>query len=316
MPKISVIVPIYNSEKYLNDCLGSLMDQDFIDCEFICINDGSTDSSEHICKSFCSIDTRFKLINMKRSGPASARNQGLDIALGDYICFVDSDDILAPGALSIMYATASEKELDVLIHSASVLCDTGAIPRWIVDQIDIKPCFYVDFTSDLIFSKKGCRPFLWLHFIKRSLIEEKHLRMNESLFIGEDQAFEILYLSEAKRVCFIADKLYAYRVNRPNSIMTLYSNNPDVVVQQHILIVDTVLSRLSNIYQLEKPLIHWVLETIYQKMMSLPYVDGSYIKKMVVFFDLLNYREHYSGLSRKDRKQIKQILSMAKAVDS
>lgn len=93
---ISIIVPVYNVEPYLDECLHSIASQSYDSFEVIMVNDGSTDGSKGICERWRDSDHRFKLVNQNNSGVSAARNIGLDNALGDFICFVDSDDAVAP----------------------------------------------------------------------------------------------------------------------------------------------------------------------------------------------------------------------------
>ena len=94
MPKVSVIIPVYNVEKYLRECLDSVVNQTIKDIEIICVNDGSTDGSLDILNEYCSNDDRFVIINQENQGLSVARNNGLNSASGDYIAFIDSDDYL------------------------------------------------------------------------------------------------------------------------------------------------------------------------------------------------------------------------------
>ena len=94
MPKISVIIPVYNVEKYLRECLDSLLNQTFKDIEIICVNDGSTDGSLNILNEYASKDSRFIIINQNNQGLSAARNNGLNVAKGDYVAFLDSDDYI------------------------------------------------------------------------------------------------------------------------------------------------------------------------------------------------------------------------------
>ena len=103
MPKISVVLPIYNVEKYLRRCLNSLLNQTFTDFEAICVNDGSLDKSLHILEEYASKDFRIKIVTQENQGLSMARNNGLKIAQGDYIYFLDSDDAIHPQLLEITY---------------------------------------------------------------------------------------------------------------------------------------------------------------------------------------------------------------------
>lgn len=113
MPKISVIVPIYNSEKFLKRCVESILAQTFNDIEVILVNDGSTDNSPSICEDYAKKDKRIVVINKPNGGLSSARNAGLDIAAGEYIGYVDSDDYIAPEMYGKLLAACESESADV-----------------------------------------------------------------------------------------------------------------------------------------------------------------------------------------------------------
>ncbi len=114
MIKVSVIAPIYNAEKYLNECLESLHQQTLQEAEFILVNDGSTDSSKEICESFVRRDSRFRLLNQENGGSASARRTGMLEAKGEYLGFIDSDDWAEPNMYEKMYSVAKEHQVDII----------------------------------------------------------------------------------------------------------------------------------------------------------------------------------------------------------
>src|SRR5574344_2160891 len=114
MPKVSVIIPIYNVEKYLRQCLDSVVNQTLKDIEIICINDGSTDSTLSIIKEYATNDNRIKIIDKKNSGYGDSMNQGLDMATGDYIGIVESDDFAELNMFDKLYNKAIENNLDLV----------------------------------------------------------------------------------------------------------------------------------------------------------------------------------------------------------
>ena len=114
MPKISVIVPVYNVEKYLRRCLESIKNQTFTDWEAICVNDGSPDDSAQILNAFEKLDARFKVVNKENGGLSDARNVGMQYATGDYILYVDSDDFIHPQTMEIAYALALRDGSDIV----------------------------------------------------------------------------------------------------------------------------------------------------------------------------------------------------------
>ena len=117
---ISIIVPVYNAEKYLNRCISSLLNQTYYNLEIILVNDGSTDNSKKICENAAKNDSRIKLINSVNEGVSLARNKGLKEANGDYISFVDSDDYVEPDYVEKMLLTLKSKKVDIVYCSAVV----------------------------------------------------------------------------------------------------------------------------------------------------------------------------------------------------
>ena len=114
MPAISVIIPIYNVEKYLYRCLESVQNQTFTDWEAICVNDGSPDNSAKIAEKFAEKDSRFKIVNKVNGGLSDARNAGMDVASGRYILYLDSDDFIHPQTMEIAYSLALSDESDIV----------------------------------------------------------------------------------------------------------------------------------------------------------------------------------------------------------
>src|SRR5574344_49484 len=117
---VSFIIPIFNTEKYLKQCLNSIISQTLSDIEIICINDGSTDNSLCILENFAKKDKRIKVINQKNKGQSAARNKGITLAKGEYIAFVDSDDWAQPDMLEKMYNRATQDDTDVTMASVTL----------------------------------------------------------------------------------------------------------------------------------------------------------------------------------------------------
>jgi len=306
---LSVIIPIYNVETYLSICLDSLTKQNVKDVEYICVDDGSTDGSLEICEKYARTDSRFRVITQKNGGPAKARNHALDLALGDYICFVDSDDYLEPGALEKLSSLASKKDYDIIVYGANVIAE-GDIPDWVSKSTSPRDIEYDDFKFKITFKEEGCRPFLWQHFIRSDLIQKNKLRMDENLFIGEDQAFEIVYFSRAKKVLFTSEKLYNYRLSRPESQMGLWSSNLKGKMWQHLKMASYVISEIKGDIgpDEELVLILWVIETIYWDMSKLLYYDqAEYVFYIFELLDDLNFYNHYEELSNFDKVRFKHL---------
>ena len=119
MSKVSIIIPVYNVEKYLKKCLDSVINQTYKDIEIICVNDGSKDGSENILKEYATKDSRIKIIEKKNGGLSSARNAGLDVASGEYCYFVDSDDWIELNTIEKLTDIILSNDVDVVVHSAN-----------------------------------------------------------------------------------------------------------------------------------------------------------------------------------------------------
>ncbi len=115
MPKVSVIIPVYNTEKYLRQCLDSVINQTLTDIEIICVNDGSTDNSTNILNEYANNDSRIIVLSQKNSGAAIARNNGINNAIGDYLYFIDSDDYVDTTFLEKMYSKSLKYNADICL---------------------------------------------------------------------------------------------------------------------------------------------------------------------------------------------------------
>lgn len=209
--KITVIVPIYNAEKYLAACLDSITEQTYKDLEIILVNDGSCDASLSIAEEHARRDSRIKLLTKENGGAASARNCGLDIAEGDYIGFVDADDIIEPDMLEYLYTKAKEHSADIVqcatyVDASDKSCVIYAPRRDLF--IDIAKSGGGTLRKHLFF---GCCAKLY----KRSAI--RGIRFNESTVIGEDLRFNLDALAAVGHIAVCPEPKYHY-IQRANSI--------------------------------------------------------------------------------------------------
>lgn len=203
--KISVIVPVYNVEKYLDEMLESVRDQTFANFEVLIINDGSTDGSQEIIGEFCAKDERFHSYWQENQGVSAARNKGLDLAIGEYVVFFDSDDVIPPKALEQMYATAKLERAELVIGSMRQLnlFDTNVYAH---TKRLAKTKHINKYDINLIWSFS-----LANKMFKRSLIEEKKLRFLP-LKHAEDGAFVFDYLFSCSKIAGCNTVVYHYRI--------------------------------------------------------------------------------------------------------
>lgn len=222
-PTISVIVPVYNVEKYLRKCLDSILNQTFSDIEVICVNDGTRDSSRKILVEYTKKDYRVKIVDKKNGGLSSARNAGYKVAQGEFISYIDSDDWIEPTMLEKLYESMISYNTDISICAVHQFDETAGK----ID--DSNPYYTLGFFDESFdnraFSYKETKPFImdvcvmaWNKLYRKSHIEKCKAEFPEGL-IFEDGPFFFSIFFQTERVSIVRDFLYYYRTNRKGSII-------------------------------------------------------------------------------------------------
>lgn len=274
-PLVSVIIPVYNAEKYIKQCLLRLINQPYENLQILCIDDGSTDNSLSIIKKFAKRDKRILYTTTWNNGPAHARNIGLNMATGDYISFVDADDFVENDIYTTLVDIAETNSSDIVVFGAYPSPNSDRVPEWIRSKTASTNAVY-DEKSDVLkafFCEESSRPFLWLHFIKRKLFETPtKIRFNEEMDLGEDQVLQFEYFPRAEKVVFTDKKLYSYRWNREGSLMWEYNNKRLTKFEKHIKLVETVFStwNKSGYDDKENYLPNWAVNFLYPDWINLP----------------------------------------------
>ena len=208
MELISVIVPVYNVESYVAECIESIQNQTYMNLEIILVNDGSTDASGDICDQYAAYDERIQVIHKENAGVSAARNTGIESANGDYIGFVDSDDYIAPTMYEDMLKLMAEHDLDIIECTAFRNngdtniegCNDGSLEIFNRDEA-LKMAMY------------DCFVAVWSQLYKRRVISDVRFPVGRKF---EDSAVSYLFIANTKRVGHINRCLYYYRLN-PNS---------------------------------------------------------------------------------------------------
>lgn len=215
--KVSIIVAIYNIEKYIGKCIESIINQDYSNLEIILVDDNSTDSSGDICDEYGRTDSRIKVIHHKFNTRHSiVRNDGLNAASGDFIVFVDGDDWLAKDFVSYMLKVITETNSDMAINLVNfttrdlVQEDSRKIETWTAEKA----------TAELLFPHLtvGC----WNKIYRRDFIEKNNLRFRLNLYTAEGDKFINEAAQKANKVGVGSRKVYYYRLNNSNSATTKY----------------------------------------------------------------------------------------------
>lgn len=223
-PKISIVMPVYNVEPYLRECLNSVRAQTFTDWECICVDDGSTDSSPAILDEYAAKDSRFRVFRREHSNAGAVRNFGMTKATGDYLAFLDSDDVFSPRMFEILYGKANEVNADVIACSSIWFNNGTALPDFISNNLDqIK---WQDKTPDIHWSNSplsaGTMP--WNKIIRREFVDGNDISFLEQTSTN-DFTFMALVLAVSKRTLFTNEQLVGYR-QRLGSIQAMKSKAP------------------------------------------------------------------------------------------
>lgn len=239
MPKVSIIIPVYNSEKYIKECICSVLHQSYKNLEIIIINDGSTDKSFEIAQSFQ--DNRIKLLSQENKGAASARNLGLHYASGELIQFLDSDDILDKDKIKeqiILYDSEKNKDDTLYIGAWNIIKD-GKIVLPESNQTNVWHDYDnpMELLLDFIFNK-CCMPH-HCYMIPKPLIKISGL-WNETLSMNDDGEYLARIISRSKRIKFCSQSLSFYR-STPNSLSKRISTKAATSQIKSLIMISEVL---------------------------------------------------------------------------
>ncbi len=211
---LSVIIPIYNVEKYIRECFDSIIAQRFDDIEFICIDDGSVDGSGSICDEYAQIDKRFVVRHIVNKGVAAARNFGLSLARGEYIAWIDPDDYVASNWINVISNTLSDYKCDILVFDYTIIKDNQKLVK---EYKKFSGFIHkLDFLQDIV-DDQTIQSQLWQKVFKKELF--KNINFPETLECMEDYAVLHKVIENVDSVFYIKDSLYFYRV-RNNSLVT------------------------------------------------------------------------------------------------
>lgn len=239
--KVSVVIPVYNTEDFVEEAVRSIMNQTLRDIEIIIINDGSTDTSSDIIKKLSNEDTRIKIYSQENQGLSATRNRGISLATGRYIYFMDSDDYLESNALEACLYKCEQNNLDFVFFDADILNKKNNFSIHLrydrKDCTDEKKLYDGICLLNILLDNKCYSPSVCLNFINLD-----YLRQIKNIFllgiIHEDQLFTCILYLRARRIMYIKDRFFKRRL-RDNSIMTqqfsLRNMSCYFIVSDHLL---------------------------------------------------------------------------------
>ena len=298
-PKISIIIPVYNVEKYLKRCLDSVLKQTFTDWEAICVNDGSTDSSGKILAEYATCDKRFKIINKKNGGVSRARNDGIKKSSGKYIMFLDSDDCIHPQTMELVYNFALDNNADLVSFRVD-----NDLYKQILKGADtaekLQECYLRNYKLNKIkykktdclinyaternhsfgrFKVRHCYPVV--HLYKRDLLQG--IEFNHNIKICEDFPFFTSVLLHDPKTVILNLPLYFYL---PNTDSALKSSDAKKLFDNVSLAIMYAFNSVSNSGQTTKWVRVWNKEFLWPFIITLIRASRNlanrYVKKQLV----------------------------------
>ena len=230
VPKVSIIVPIYKVERYLRQCVESLLAQTMEEIEIILVDDGSPDGCGSICEEYASMDMRIQVIHQKNQGLLRARISGVQLAKADYIGFVDGDDFVKPEMYEVLWETAVAKNAQVVCCSEILYWNEGHTELPDPLKLDgtfsgarLEEEFYPQFFYDRTAQSKGCiPPAVWNKIFKRELLLAVYQETDPTVTIGEDMVISYACMLRATCICVLAQSYLYYYRQRSNSMIQGY----------------------------------------------------------------------------------------------
>jgi len=254
-PKISVIIPIYNAEKYLEQCLNSIINQSLKDIEIICVNDGSTDKSLNIIENFAQNDKRFLIVSQENGGLGKAYNAGIKKACGEYIGFVEPDDFILRKMFETLYDYAQKYNLDFV--------KSNFIEFTASENFKKQLTFSKEYYNKIINPTEDINVFnfamnIWTGIYKNDFVKSNNINFNETPGASfQDNGFWFQSFMHASKIMFIDEYFYNYRIDNPNSSINS-ENKVNCMFEEYDFIMSKLnqypdkKNKLIKIYQLRR----------------------------------------------------------------
>lgn len=284
MSVISVIVPIYNSEKYLHRCIDGILNQSFTDFELLLINDGSTDESGRICDDYAKKDSRVRVFHKPNGGVSSARNLGLDNVTGEWVVFVDSDDEVTDLYLYNLLLHTKKMKVDLVISYAIMQDSLGNRVKEIYPENMVED----NYSSLFSFNELNWHTAPWSKLFKSTLCKE--LRFVEGMHLGEDLVFLYTYMLSCKSIFVSSDTDYIYNFENQISL-TKRINKFETELLGYKKVVE-VVNKLVEEKQLDDKIVElklgWVIAFYVGRVLNSLYHNSkmSYIERLRIIKSL------------------------------
>lgn len=313
--KVSIIIPVYNVEKYLEKCIQSVISQTLKEIQIFLIDDGSSDASWDIVKRFAKRDKRITAIQQENAGAALARNRGLELAKGEYIGFVDSDDYIDPDYFEKLYKTAIDEDADIARAYVKSEIETSDEYQMAHSTEGYDNYYNVLSKEKVLESKLNLTSSNWLAIYRRSLLDKNKIHFIPEIRTGQDNIFNLHVSYFANKVVFMKEPSYYHMIRRDGSLMTGYNFTTDGLISRALVIEETVrfLSTTSDysddvyIYRVKD-----VLDFFHSRLIKTSVDRGSrqrLVEILVPVWRQVNHKEAIASLIKRDARFLEALRS-------
>ena len=307
MPKFSIIIPVYNVEKYLKKCLDSIANQTYSDFEAICIYDSSSDNSLNILKEYAQKDSRFKYYIGDNKGVGVARNYALELAIGSYIGFVDSDDWVELNWLQEVADKISKTNADLIEFNNYENFESDGREKVHKDKIHLN--------SNKVFNFKINKKYLfgnhlaaWNKFVKRELVQENCIKFSE-MRRSEDTIFSLKSKIFAKTIAYIDKPMYHYLIRQNSSVHSISAQNMQVI--DCFFEIKDFLKEQKLFDNYKNEFYNNALQTFYHAYISLPEnLKSEFVNRIEDFFESRKYSKAVINGKKTFLKQLFSVINI------
>ncbi len=290
---ISVIVPVFNAGEWLRRCVDSILAQTYTDFELLLVDDGSTDAGGAICDEYARKDARIRVFHKPNGGVSSARNIGLDSAVGEWITFCDADDYVSPCYLHNLINAAADPAVDLVFNYAVVHCDGKTkkenYPEKVIPLGELSDLFL---NNDLIWHTST-----WSKLFRRSIINNARIRYNENIHIGEDALFLFTYILMCNRIKVICTCDYNYDIRDTDSLthrVNSYQSELNGLKQ-----ITSIVNRLKSICKISPELLNkfnWLTGSYKRRTLNSLYHNKIEIKERLNFLNSTDFADYIEAI--------------------
>lgn len=312
-PKISIIIPVYNTEEYLEKCLDSVLNQTFKDIEIICINDGSPDNSGQLLKRYSEKDERIIILNQQNTGLSDARNNALNLVNSDYLMYVDSDDWIELDTCEIAYQAVIEEQADIILWSYVREFSNNSLPKNIFQKN--KEVFnQEDSASKLhrrmfgLLGKEMKQPenadaivTAWGKLYKTEIIKNNQIKFISTKIIGtEDALFNIYYFGYVNKSVCLNGNLYHYRKDNEFSLTSLYKERLFMQCQMKYDLMESYLTEYSLGIEYKKALNNRIAMSLLELGLNMVESEKKVVKKINELKKILSQERYKNAYQQMD----------------